>query len=106
MPMRTFLLALASATSLLAAEPAREARAWRMAHEREIVRELAELLAIPNVADDTPNITRNASALVAMLEQRGVKTRLLTLEGAPPIVVGDLVYGVAARTIAFYAHYD
>jgi acetylornithine deacetylase/succinyl-diaminopimelate desuccinylase-like protein len=106
--MRTLLLlALACSTSSFAVTPAQEARAWRIAHEREIVREFVELLAIPNVASDAPNISRNANAVKAMLERRGVTTRLLTLDGAPPIVVGDLrAPGATQRTIAFYAHYD
>src|SRR5690349_22197816 len=37
-----------------------EARAWRQAHEREILAEFATLLAIPNVASDSANIERNA----------------------------------------------
>ena len=41
-----------------------------------------------------------------MLEKRGVKVRTLTLDGAPPIVVGDVAVPGAKRTIAFYAHYD
>ncbi len=100
------LFALTCAASALATDPVKAARAWRVPHEREIVRELADLLAIPNVAGDTPNITRNANAMKAMLERRGVTTRFLTLEGAPPVVVGDLKAPGATRTIAFYAHYD
>lgn len=82
------------------------ARDWRVAHEKEIVGELAALLAIPNLASDAASITRNASAIQAMLEKRGIATRLITVEGAPPIVVGDLEAPNATRTIAFYAHYD
>ncbi len=67
-----------------------KARAWRAQHEREIVAELAGLLAIPNIASDAPNIQKNAAAVKALLEKRGLATRLLTLDGAPPIVVGDL----------------
>lgn len=82
------------------------ARQWRVAHERAIVSELATLLTLPNLADDTVNIEKNAAALKTMLERRGVEVRVLTLEGAPPIVVGDLRAPGATRTIAFYAHYD
>ena len=102
-------IAVAAATltpSALAADAARIAREWRVAHEQEIVREFADLISIPNVASDTANIERNAKAIQAMLERRGVATRLLTLDGAPPIVAGDLKAEGAARTLAFYAHYD
>lgn len=77
-----------------------------MAHEREIVAELAELVAIPNHASDTANIERNAEALRAMCEKRGMTVQLLRVEGAPPLVVADLKAPEAKRTIAFYAHYD
>ncbi|MEA2165906.1 MAG: hypothetical protein QOK37_4033 [Thermoanaerobaculia bacterium] len=74
--------------------------------QRAILNEFAELLAIPNIASDAPNIARNAAAVQAMFEKRGVTTRILTLDGAPPIVVADLRTPGATRTIAFYAHYD
>lgn len=83
-----------------------EVRAWRKAHEKEILREYLELLAIPNLASDASNIGRNAERIAAMLERRGVKTRLLDGEGGPPVVYGELVAPGATRTIVLYAHYD
>jgi acetylornithine deacetylase/succinyl-diaminopimelate desuccinylase-like protein len=88
------------------AEVANQTRAWRATHEQQILTAFAELLALPNVASDTPNIRRNAEAIRAMCEKRGLTTKLLTLEGAPPIVVADLASPNAKRTVAFYAHYD
>src|SRR5688500_7697808 len=75
----------------LAAQPSadgarRAARAWREAHEAAIVRELADFLAIPNLASDSVNIRRNADHLVAMLERRGVSARRLEAPGSPPAV--------------------
>ena len=77
-----------------------------MNHEREILAEFAELLSIPNLANDAPNIQRNADAIRAMCEKRGLVAKLLKLDGAPPVVVADLATPNAKRTIAFYAHYD
>ncbi|PYJ11313.1 MAG: peptidase M20 [Verrucomicrobia bacterium] len=91
------------------AEPgavAKQTRAWRAAHEREILTEFVELLSIPNLATDAPNINRNAQAIRALCEKRGLTTKLLTIEGAPPVVVADLAAPDSKRTIAFYAHYD
>jgi acetylornithine deacetylase/succinyl-diaminopimelate desuccinylase-like protein len=102
-------LAIVFVTAAVAADPAGVARQtgnWRQAHEREIVKEFRDLLAIPNLASDAPNIQRNAEAIRQMLEKRGVTVQVLTLDNAPPIVVGDLASPGAARTIAFYAHYD
>lgn len=81
-------------------------RAWRGNHESAIVGELAELLAIPNVASDGPNIRRNADHLVAMLRRRGLRAELLEAAGAPPAVYGELRVPGARRTVLLYAHYD
>ncbi|MGH9368725.1 MAG: M20/M25/M40 family metallo-hydrolase, partial [Thermoanaerobaculia bacterium] len=83
-----------------------EVRAWRAAHEIPIVRELAELLAIPNLASDRVNIERNASAIARAFQRRGVSARLLRVEDAPPVVYGELPAPGARRTVLFYAHYD
>ena len=76
------------------------------ADQKAVLRELTDFLAIPNLADDTANINANAVKLQAMLERRGIATRLLSLDGAPPIVVGDWKAEGSTRTLAFYAHYD
>src|SRR5204862_5111661 len=72
----------------------------------EILAEFADLLSIPNLAKDTPNIQRNADTIRAMCEKRGLVAKLLVLEGAPPVVVAELAAPNPKRTIAFYAHYD
>lgn len=82
-------------------------RTYRQAHDVEIVRELAELLAIPNLASDPAGIRRNAAHLRTMLERRGIATRLLeSPAGGPPAVFGELRTPGATRTVTFYAHYD
>src|SRR5215467_15914192 len=81
-------------------------RSYRVANEDRIVRELAEFLAIPNVASDTENIQKNAGHLREMLEARGVETHLLPISGRGPVVFGKLNAPEATRTVIFYAHYD
>jgi acetylornithine deacetylase/succinyl-diaminopimelate desuccinylase-like protein len=81
-------------------------RSWRAAHEVEILRELTQLLAIPNVASDSPNIRRNADAIVALFAKRKITARLLESPGAPPAVFASLPAAGARRTVIFYAHYD
>ena len=93
----------ASAPELLA----QSARTWRQSHERAILAEFANLLALPNVARDTPNIERNVAVLRGMLERRGLQVQVLRDGTAPPLLVADLSSpSKTARTIAFYAHYD
>jgi acetylornithine deacetylase/succinyl-diaminopimelate desuccinylase-like protein len=70
-----------------------------------VMRELFELLSVPNIASDAPNIRRNAELLVRMLESRGATARILEGSG-PPAVYGELLQPGARRTVMFYAHYD
>jgi len=68
--------------------------------------ELADFMAIPNVASDTANIRRNAERLAGMMRQRGIDVRLIEEAGAPPVVFGELAAPGAKRTLLVYAHYD
>jgi acetylornithine deacetylase/succinyl-diaminopimelate desuccinylase-like protein len=82
------------------------AEAHVAANESAIVRELRDLLALPNVATDLGDIRRNAAALVALLERRGVAARILETPDAPVAVYGELNSPAATRTLLFYAHFD
>lgn len=81
-------------------------RAHLKRHDRDILGELADLLRIPNLASDDVNIRKNAARLEAMMRARGFETRLLEVEGSPPVVFGELRMPGAARTLALYTHYD
>ena len=106
--MRFALLAIALAAMAPAQQnpAALAARRWRTAHEQAIIASFEQLLKIPNLASDRPNIRRNAEAVAALYAQRGVKTRLLEVADAPPVVFGEIDSPGAARTVTFYAHYD
>lgn len=99
---------------LLVSQPAlafdgdRLVRDYRRAHEHEILSEFVRLLAIPNVQSDHDNIRRNAAAIAAMMERRGLGARLLEAKtpGVPPVVYGEWPTPGATRTIILYAHYD
>src|SRR5262245_45565696 len=80
-------------------------REWHQEHQAEILGEFTTLLSIPNIASDGENIRRNADALVAMLEKRGVGSRLLMLPGVNPVVFGEIKIPDAKHTIVLYAHY-
>jgi acetylornithine deacetylase/succinyl-diaminopimelate desuccinylase-like protein len=80
-------------------------RAWRGQHEPQILRELFDLVAIPNVASDKDGIARNAQALTRMFEKRRFLPELIAT-GGPPLVVAERRTAGAARTLAFYFHYD
>src|SRR6185295_6252630 len=104
------LVLLAAAAMAAGAEEPRlrdQVRAWRGAHEKEIVRELSDLLALPNVATKVADIERNADHLTGMLGRRGFAVQRLSAgEGTPPALYGELKVPGAKRTVVFYAHYD
>src|SRR5271157_2925410 len=88
------------------AQVAREVREYRVDNEDRIVRELTELLEIPNQTSDAENIQRNAEKLREMLEARGFETHLLPITGRGPLIFGKLTQLEARRTVIFYGHYD
>ena len=81
-------------------------RRWREQHEVEVVKELTTLLSLPNRASNGPDIRRNAEAVKAMLDHRGLGGRLLENGSFPPAVYGELTVPGATHTVVFYAHYD
>ena len=81
-------------------------RRYVSAHRQEILREFEDFLAIPNLASDTTNIQKNADALAAMLQKRGLQVQLLKVENAPPVVLAASSSEPAKPTVTFYAHYD
>jgi acetylornithine deacetylase/succinyl-diaminopimelate desuccinylase-like protein len=79
--------------------------AWVRANQQAIVRELVQLLTIPNIAADRENIRTNADLLKQMLTRRGFTAELLETAGNP-LVWGELNTPGATRTLLVYAHYD
>jgi len=109
--MKRFLLwllaGLLPAVALAQTNPAAQAaRQWRRQHERAIIDEFVAFLKIPNVTQDRENIRRNAEFIAKMMETRGIASRLVSVEGANPVVFGEMKTPGAVRTIVFYAHYD
>jgi len=104
------LLTLAAAQARARDTPATvadEVRAYRVAHESQILEDFFRLLAIPNVATHVSDIEKNAAFITDALNQRGFRTRLLSAgPGTPPAIYGELPSPHAKRTVVFYAHYD
>jgi acetylornithine deacetylase/succinyl-diaminopimelate desuccinylase-like protein len=100
------LLAVTADAAPSAPEVRARVRAWREAHAPAIVRELADLVALPNLASDGPAIRRNADAIKTLLERRGFAAARLESSGSPPAVFGERTTPGARRTLRVYAHYD
>ena len=101
----TLAIVAISVTLALAQSPVRE---YRRAHERQILAEFTQLLAIPNVAADRQNIRRNAEFILGMMQRRGLNPRLLetATKESPPAVYGEWKAPGAMHSIVLYAHYD
>jgi acetylornithine deacetylase/succinyl-diaminopimelate desuccinylase-like protein len=99
-----FVLAALLSASPALAQPA-EVERYVRAHQGAIVRELMELLAIPNVRSDLPNIKRNAEQLRQMLDRRGMKPEIWETPSTP-LVYGERLVAGSTRTVLFYIHYD
>jgi acetylornithine deacetylase/succinyl-diaminopimelate desuccinylase-like protein len=81
-------------------------RLHRSQNELEIVRDLADLVALPNVATNLEDMEINAERLTTMLEARRFEVELLRAEGGPPVVFGQRLSDKDNLTVVFYAHYD
>lgn len=106
--LRTLLLLALLPLSICAQNTQEKVREYRRTNERQILKEYLELLSIPNVASDTPNIRKNAEFIAAMMKQRGLEPRLLEgpTRDTPPAVYAEWKVPGAQRTLLLYAHYD
>jgi acetylornithine deacetylase/succinyl-diaminopimelate desuccinylase-like protein len=104
------LAAVAAAALALpaqAASPRDKVHAWRVAHERQIMTDFTNFLAMPDVATTVADVENNAAYIQAQLKARGFKTQLLhAAPGTPPSVFAEYDTPGAKRTVVFYAHYD
>jgi acetylornithine deacetylase/succinyl-diaminopimelate desuccinylase-like protein len=83
------------------------ARAYRVAHEKQVVADFVTLLSMPNVATTVADVERNAAYIEGQLKARGFTTSILRADpGTPPAVFAELETPGAHRTVLFYAHYD
>ena len=99
------VLALAAALGAAPDDPIARVRAWRAQHEAQILRELFDFLALPNVAANKADIERNAQALTRMFEKRRFLPEVVPTPGSPVVLAERRVPG-ATRTLTFYFHYD
>ncbi|HUF24683.1 MAG TPA: M20/M25/M40 family metallo-hydrolase [Vicinamibacterales bacterium] len=99
-----FLL-LQSQTAPAPADVRARVDAFTAANQAAIVNELADLLAIPNVAADRANILRNVEFLERAFARRGFTTRRLETPGNPLFFAERATPG-ATRTTLIYAHVD
>src|SRR5580692_2302876 len=71
------------ATALACAQDRAAIERYVSAHQPQIMAEFMQLLSIPNVGTDRPNIRRNAEFIRAMLQRHGLQAELLETAGNP-----------------------
>ncbi|NBC02965.1 MAG: M20/M25/M40 family metallo-hydrolase [Bacteroidetes bacterium] len=103
------LLFLFTSTIFAQSRAVQATQEYRNQHAHSILETHFELIRIPNVASDLPNIRRNASAIMTEFEKRGADMELLTLPNqseVPPVIYGEINSPGADRTLIIYVHYD
>ena len=71
-----------------------------------ILSDFAALLRIPNVTGSVEDLGRNAEELVRRFQTRGASLEVVEIEGASPVVIGELRTAHPTATIGVYVHYD
>jgi len=72
----------------------------------EYITDLQKLVRQPSVSAKGEGIRECASLVKELLEKRGINARILELEGANPVVYGEVIVKGAKKTVLFYNHYD
>jgi acetylornithine deacetylase/succinyl-diaminopimelate desuccinylase-like protein len=105
MRLASVVLLVCATTLTVWGQQRRPVEQFVAARQQAIVRELVELLSIPNVAADRANVRRNADLLRNLFAKRGFTAEILETDGNPLVFAERRVPG-AQRTLLFYAHYD
>jgi len=75
-------------------------------HAVEIMGQLRNLVALPNVSSNQADVRLNAEYLVNEFKKRGAELELLEVPGANPVIYGEIKTPEAKRTVMIYAHFD
>ena len=102
----SFIAGVTAAVPLRAQSGLEVVRSYRETHEATILNDFAELLSYPNRARDAEDIQLAATYIRDRLRSVGVDSKLLEIDGVPPLVYGELLVDEAERTLGIYVHYD
>jgi len=72
----------------------------------DFAKEVMRLTAQPSVSARHEGIEECAKLVERMLTELGATTKVLRLEGAAPLVFGELKSSRSSKTVLFYNHYD
>ena len=74
--------------------------------QKSVVEDIMRLVALPSVSAKNQGQKECAELLRDMIEELGGKSKLLRIEGAPPLVYGEVTSTKSDKTVLFYNHYD
>ena len=86
--------------ALSAAHWLRDQKGWK------VLRDFAQLLRIPNVTGSVADLRVNAAELATRFQALGATMETVELEGASPVVVGELRTSRPTASLGVYVHYD
>jgi acetylornithine deacetylase/succinyl-diaminopimelate desuccinylase-like protein len=69
-------------------------------------KDIMTLVAQPSVSARKEGVEECAVIVEKMLKNTGASVKVLKLEGAPPLIYGEIKAAGAKKTIMFYNHYD
>ena len=75
-------------------------REWRAKNEKQILAELFQLIALPNLASNRADIRKNAELLTSMFEKRRFAVTLFETKGNP-VVYARKTAAAAKGTLTF-----
>jgi acetylornithine deacetylase/succinyl-diaminopimelate desuccinylase-like protein len=72
----------------------------------QLIESLRRFLKMKSIAAQDLGMQETAEYLASAMQDTGLDTRMLTLEGAFPAVFGSYIHPGATRTLLIYGHYD
>ena len=81
-------------------------REYMHENQARFVQDIIRLASQPSVSARNEGLDECAELAKQMILEAGGESRIIRMEGAPPLVYGEIRSSRSARTLLFYNHYD
>lgn len=68
--------------------------------------DLKKICSIPSISTQNEGIEESVDKIIKFMESSGIKSKILRLDGANPLIYGEYIPESYEKTIIFYNHYD
>jgi acetylornithine deacetylase/succinyl-diaminopimelate desuccinylase-like protein len=75
-------------------------------NQDRFLRDIARLASQPSVSATNEGVEECGMLVKQMIEEVGGTTKVLRVEGAPPLIYGEVTKSASDRTVLIYNHYD